>query len=570
MIARWQAFAGALAGYVLVAGVMLAPITNFRHLDSAVYGGDSRLNAWAVAWVDHAILDRAPIFDANIFFPAPNALAYSEHLLGISLFGLPVYALTRNAALTYNLLWLLSYLACALSGYALACRITGDRFASWVGGLMYAFCFYRMLHGHAHLQLLWTCWIPLSLLGLERWWREPSWTRLLQLWVVVLLQVLTSWYLAVMVLLADGLFAVWLAIRRRPGPDRWRLMSLQMATALGAGGVFVWPIARRYTFLVGLNGQSPAEALGGSLSWRDLVVPPLNTWLGQWLSHHSSVAPPWIWGEKTLFLGYVTLALGGLGLWATWRRTSYDATPQKHDDRTLWLGFMSLLSLAALALAVGPSAEAIAKRSFDWTPFGLLSAVPGMSLFRVPARFVQLLTLGLSVLAATGVAWLHVRLGRAGRLITALLVPVMLGEWYLVDFPGGAPQPERPPAIYRQLAQIPVHALVSLPEYVGGPEWFIEADYQYYATVHWHPIVNGYSRTEPPGYGRRMALLSTFPSQESAEALRAMGADYLVLHTRRYREGADARVSAALASPEFALTSQSGPDYLFHVLPPKP
>jgi hypothetical protein len=98
----------------------------------------------------------------------------------------------------------------------------------------------------------------------------------------------------------------------------------------------------------------------------------------------------------------------------------------------------------------------------------------------------------------------------------------------------------------------------------------IEADYQYYATVHWHPIVNGYSRTEPPGYGKRMALISTFPSRDSADALRAIGADYLVLHTQRYREGADARIKAALASSDFTLTSQAGPDYLFHVLPPGP
>ena len=369
MSGRWQAIACALAGYVVVAGVMFAPITNYRHLDSAVYGGDTRLNAWAVAWAGHAILDRTPVFDANIFFPAANTLAYSEHLLGISLFALPVYAITRNAALSYNVVWLLSYLGCALAGYALAFRITRDRLASWVGGLAYAFCFYRMLHGHAHLQLLWTCWLPLSLLSLERWWRQPSWARLGQLWVVVLLQVLTSWYLAVMVLLADALFAVWLFVWLRPTPDRRRLMSLQLAAALGAGAALVWPIAQRYTFLVGLNGQGPAEALGGSIAGRDLVTPPLNTWLGQWLAHHSSLAPPDL-GRKTLFLGYVTLALSALGLSTLWRPSGHAMTPEEQGDHKFWLGFMSLLSVTALAFAFGPSANAVAKGSFDWTPFG--------------------------------------------------------------------------------------------------------------------------------------------------------------------------------------------------------
>jgi hypothetical protein len=129
-----RAIAWALAGYVAVGAVMLAPITSYRHLDSALYGGDTRLNAWALAWVDHAVLGRIPVFEANIFFPALNTLAYSEHLLGISPFALPVYALTRNAALSYNIVWLLSYLACALAAYALAWRVTHDRFASWSAG----------------------------------------------------------------------------------------------------------------------------------------------------------------------------------------------------------------------------------------------------------------------------------------------------------------------------------------------------------------------------------------------------------------------------------------------------
>ena len=537
-----RAIAWALAGYVAVGAVMLAPITSYRHLDSALYGGDTRLNAWALAWVDHAVLGRIPVFEANIFFPALNTLAYSEHLLGISPFALPVYALTRNAALSYNVVWLLSYLACALAAYALAWRVTHDRFASWVGGLAYAFCFYRMLHGHAHLQLLWACWIPASLLLVERWWRAPSWPRLMSLWLVVLVQVLTSWYLAVMVLLADALFAIWLVIWLPPRRAMRVSMALQLAAAAAAGAALVWPIARRYEFLVGLNGQGPGEALGGAIAWRDLVVPPLNTWLGQWLVHRGSQAPSWIWGEKTLFLGYVTLALGALGLSATWWTASSDEA-QEQGDRKLWLGFLSLLSLVALVLAFGPSADAVARRSFDWTPFGLLSTVPGVSLFRVPARFVQLVTLALAVFAAAGAATLHARLGRVGRVLTLLLVPVMLAEWYLVDFPGGAPQAERVPAIYRQLARIPAHAVVSLPEYIGGPEWFNEADYQ---VLRDDPLASHRERL----LAHRAARLSRadvgdFHLPEPRERRgaagnwrRLCGAAYQALSRRRRRQGA--------------------------------
>ena len=212
------------------------------------------------------------------------------------------------------------------------------------------------------------------------------------LWLVVLLQVLTSWYLAVMVLLADALFAIWLAI--------W--LPAEAGTPEVDGAAVGRRAAARAPRSSGRSRDATRFSSGSMARVRPKrsAVPSRGAisscrrstrgW-GNGSSHHGSQAPSWIWGEKTLFLGYVTLALGALGLSTMWwptraptRRRRTRATEQ------LWLGFMSLLSLAALALAFGPSADAVASGSFDWTPFGLLSTVPGVSLFRVPARFVQL------------------------------------------------------------------------------------------------------------------------------------------------------------------------------------
>ena len=421
---------------------MLAPITNYRHLGSATYGSDARLTVWILAWINHVMLDGGALFDANVFYPARNTLAYAEHLLSISVFTAPTYALTRNPDLAYNIAWLLSYFTCALAAHALAWRVTRDHLASFVGGVAYAFCFYRMLHGHAHIQLLWACWIPLSFLLLEWWWRQPSWPRIATLWLVVLMQVLASWYLAIMVLVADTLLALYLSVWMRPPRGRIPTMLAQVAAAATAGAIVVWPIARHYTFLVALNGDSQAEAVTYAATAKDLLVPPLNTWLGQWLVHHGSTAPGWIWGEKTLFLGFVTLALAGIGLMRiVGLKTSDDPRFSASPDERVALGFFALLLMLTIPLAFGPSQRAVASGSFDASPFGLLSLLPGMSLFRVPARFIQLTTLALAILAAAGAKTLHAGLGLRGRALAVLLLPVMLGEWYLVDFPGGAPQP---------------------------------------------------------------------------------------------------------------------------------
>src|SRR5690242_11623933 len=117
---RFLILAALAAVYLVASVVLLAPICNFRALGSAVYEGDARLVAWALAWDNHALLTGAPLFDANIFYPTREALAYGEHFFGISLFSLPIYLATRNPALGYNLVWILSYLLAAAAAHHVA------------------------------------------------------------------------------------------------------------------------------------------------------------------------------------------------------------------------------------------------------------------------------------------------------------------------------------------------------------------------------------------------------------------------------------------------------------------
>ena len=71
---------------------------------------DTRLNSWILAWAQHALLTPdASLFDANVFYPAPLALAGSEHLLGQALFTLPMRIFTDNAILTYAWALIISY-----------------------------------------------------------------------------------------------------------------------------------------------------------------------------------------------------------------------------------------------------------------------------------------------------------------------------------------------------------------------------------------------------------------------------------------------------------------------------
>ena len=98
------------------------------HLADALPGnaGDPMLNAWILGWVSDSLVAHPwDLWDAPIFHPHLNTLAYSEHLLGIALFVAPVYWLTGNAVLTYNVAFLAGYAFAGFGMFVLVRRLTG-------------------------------------------------------------------------------------------------------------------------------------------------------------------------------------------------------------------------------------------------------------------------------------------------------------------------------------------------------------------------------------------------------------------------------------------------------------
>ena len=94
-------------------------------LGAADATGDASLYLWALGW-DFRVISEHPswlftgrVFDANIFFPAPRTLAYSDNLLPQALALWPVYAITGDLVLCYNLLFFGSLVAAALAMHML-------------------------------------------------------------------------------------------------------------------------------------------------------------------------------------------------------------------------------------------------------------------------------------------------------------------------------------------------------------------------------------------------------------------------------------------------------------------
>ena len=140
--------------------------------------GDSLLNMWILGWgaenVPWVLAGQMPLGDlwnANIFHPEPLALSFSEHLFGQVLQILPVYYLTGNLILAYNLLFLSSFVLSGLGMYLLVRELLEDRsrfsWPAFVAGLIYAFVPFRIAQV-AHIQSVSSQWMPFALYGFRR------------------------------------------------------------------------------------------------------------------------------------------------------------------------------------------------------------------------------------------------------------------------------------------------------------------------------------------------------------------------------------------------------------------
>lgn len=124
---------------------------------------DAWLFIWTIGWDVHA-LTTAPwaIFDANIFYPHHNTLAYSEHLIGSALLAAPVIWLTGNTLLATNLVAIGSAFLCAVGGYFLGRRLGLSPAAAFLCGLVFGFTPPRLLRIYQMHQTT-IQWIPFAL-----------------------------------------------------------------------------------------------------------------------------------------------------------------------------------------------------------------------------------------------------------------------------------------------------------------------------------------------------------------------------------------------------------------------
>ena len=449
------------------------------HLRSATISANSPdiwIHLWWMWQVREAILaGQNPYETLRVFHPTGAPLYLMGQDMLTALLSIPFQGFL-GLVLTYNLLTLAATAFTCWTAALFAYEITGARAGAAVAGIIFGFApLQATFLNLGQMEYVNLGFLPLAALFIIRLRRTPRPRTALLGGFCALLTLLSSWYQALFLLLFVALFVLYegaLLIWAR----RWSEIRAFVVALIIWGGTLLVLASPMLIPAVRLASNSSFAVTSrfnisySSIEVRDPFLPNrLNPLFGA--------------GRETVVsaLGYVALALALVGLWRARRRGI----------------FWALLIVVFYLLALGPYLKIGGQQWFlPLLPYNILYGLPLGNIARVPSRFLILITLALSVLAAYAVGWLTVWLaarwpGRASFVCVA--VPALAAVLVLAEvFP--APRALADTAvdpIYAQLRAGPPGAVYELP-------YDDRALAMYRATVHERPLIGGYvSRPVP-------------------------------------------------------------------------
>ena len=526
---------------------------------------DALFLAWSLAHQSRALASAPSTFlDGNAFHPAPHAILYGETGFGMLPYFGPVFLATGNPILALNVAVLVSVTLAAWALHLLTVRWTGSSAAGFVAAWTYLMTRWAIPGGiagapnYAVLQ-----YFP-AVIGLAA---EPALTARGAVWlaVAVVVQGLTSVYVAAAVLAPLVVLAAARLLRRSTRIAGVRMLGVVVVGAVALLGAYHGhELVRRenpnlfeQSFFVGL--RQTADLPWGPLSyWTPAAVPAVALLLiaGRVLRRRGPV-PRRAWRHAMFWAAAgLVMALPPTARWHGVDVTLPNALFDSLYDVLRVPDRLGVAALFGLSLCTGLAFA-------EWMA-AIGSAVRGRTSLALRGVLAAAVVLGMLVEYLRGP-----ELPVLGRIRTHTYLATVKG------FPPNYPVPRdlliRPhltPFAYPlfdaggmlaspllEALRRPGGAVLEVPVGSGpGGSPLLQARAMFRSTVHWRPLLNGYSRYFPADFPLLMALSRRLPEPDAvAELRRRAGLDMVLVHL-------DGLVPEAQAPWLAAASSQGGGD----------
>ena len=511
---RFAAFV--LCGLLAIAHTWPMALAPGRH--SLNHNADAELNAWIMAWVAHQLpRDPAHLFEANIFYPAHDSLAFSEPLIVPALMGAPLaWSTDASPVLVHNLVLLLGFTLTAFAACVAVEAWTGSLAAGLLAGSAFAFNTHTLTR-LAHIQGIHIYGMPIALVALDRLIVGGSYRAALLLAAAVIAMAYTSGYLVVFACVA---LAVAVAVRAAEWRAHSRTFLTNLSVAAVAAALAIVPVylpyrrvARDQQMLRSLDAVREYSAtLSGYLAGAGRVH--FSTW-----SHRFFDNP-----VDTFFPGITLTLLAIAGIWLTFRRAP---SPGSASLRADFGGSRPLRSRTSMLIGIGVTGVVLSLGTATPVYGWLFHLVPPMQGLRVAARFGNLFLLAIAMLAGIGLALWRPRPVVAALAIALVNLEALQAPFKYTPF-GGVP------GIYRLLADEPGSVVVAEQPFYPRTGIFQNSPYVLASTAHWRPLMNGYSGYTPASYQKYADAFWYFPRDWAIDAMKAAGVTHVVVHTAAF------------------------------------
>lgn len=535
-----------LTGYAALTIFFTYPlIINFS---TAIPGnrGDGPIFLWNLWWMKYALLDLKtnPFYTDYIFYPKGVGLIFHTFTPLNGLISIP-FQLLFGIVVANNIIIISSFILSAFGAYLLIDYLTSDKPASFIGGIIFAFCPYKFAHLLGHFNLTTTQWIPFYILSLIRLTREERTKSLngIQAGLFLLFTALSDYYYFIFLGIFTILYLGYVFFSDKKtiiNPSFFKgCIALFVTFIIGFLPVLssaVTDIVRgEYARVVGRGGAATyvADLLG--FFTPSVLHPVVGRYAWEISKHFTGNT-----ADSTVFIGYTVILLASLTIIKFYRRNDH-------------VRFWTLSLIVFLMLSLGLFPHILGREIKIPMPFFLINYLPVVNNMRVPSRLNIMMMLSFAVLSSFSLKFIFYKLKGPWKIFSATIVVMALisFEYLAIPFPmfNTVPHP-----IYEKLGGDKTEgAILDIP--LGWRAGFkkIGADqtyFMYLQTIHHKQIFGGtlsrlsdskieYYRTFPiiktiikfeEGRGQPLSIDFAEEKDLAKDFISAFAVKYVVIH----------------------------------------
>ncbi|MEM3838998.1 MAG: hypothetical protein QXF01_00240 [Candidatus Micrarchaeaceae archaeon] len=512
----FRLYAGVLLAYALVTLVMFWYVT--ININSAVagFGGDVYQTMWDLWWAPYSVfyLHSNPYFTNILFYPIGANLATQDLSPLAGIMSAPLQAIGLPFA--YNVIFMLGFVLSGLFAFMLLMQLTGNKYASFIGSLVFAFSPMHTAQAIGHLNWASIEFVPLFLLLFMLMVKEKKLRYSIGCAITFLLLVFfgdpqQGLMLSVFVAL---LALVYMILRRKESLkllDRKLALNFAAMVAIVAvlGSPFFIPI---FEAMLSPTMQASISQLSGlsnqllySNNLLSFFLPSYYNGIFHSLSklyfnsiyglvYNNQAYKPDV-TEKVSYLGYSVIFLALAAVYI-------DLKKHRLRNTALWI----VLFLIFAWLSLGPLVQV----SGAVTPipgiYELYSHIPVLNIIREPGRFDMMATLCLAVLAAMGFAYITEGRDKKSKMaFTLAFFALIMVEYNAMplssSFAASITSNATIPKAYHQIGQLQGNfTVLTLPIVIdnnlSSPELYPALAMYYDTAMNGKPIVGGYTSRE--------------------------------------------------------------------------